>query len=239
MMLCDCESLVEVEEISSVLESEVLGNGNQLLVADGVDSGLVVGQHVQLCGLLNRFNQTECLVDGLADTVDAVQAPNNDSEFLHLLCGSDTDLVVSANHPGKNTDAVGEYNDALGAHLPNGVGELLLIQLMNVVHRQGIGGVGVHDNSVVGVNLQSCHVAHQVSGEFGCELSTIGIAPKKLCGGGILCDADDAEVVLGIILNVLEIFARTGYKEYLTLSSRTPALACAGARRRACGRSCR
>ena len=174
---------------------------------------------IQLSTLFDRLNQTECLVHILAGTVDAVNGPNDDAVVLHLLGGHDgvllTFLAASADHPGKNTDALGEYDDALGAGSPQGAGESLLLQGVDVSHSQRVGGVGVHDNAVGGIDLQTGDVAHQVSGQLAGELAAVTVAPKKLCGATVGRDTDQTEIGLGIALDVFEVLAGTGDKEAL------------------------
>ena len=58
-------------------------------------------------------------------------------------------------------------------------------------------------------------MAHKVCGKLACESSTVRVAPKKLCSLAVSTDFDNAEICFGIIVNVLEIFARTGNDEYL------------------------
>ena len=54
-----------------------------------------------------------------------------------------------------------------------------------------------------------------MSGELGCELSAVLVAPEKLCGSSVLCNTNDTEVCLGVLVNVLEILAGSGNYEYL------------------------
>ena len=75
--------------------------------------------------------------------------------------------------------------------------------------------MAVHDDSVLRVNAESRHVAHQVSGQLACESAAVGVAPEQLGGRAVLGDSYDAEIVFGVELNVLEVFARSGDDEYL------------------------
>ena len=109
---------LSAEEVLAEGKTEALCDLAELVVVDGVDSGKVSGEHIELCSLLNGFDKTERLVNILAASVNAVETPNNKTELLHLLSGSHTDLVGAAEHPGKNADTVGESYHTFGAHLP-------------------------------------------------------------------------------------------------------------------------
>ena len=85
------------------------------------------GQHIDLSCFFDRFDQAESLVHGLARTVNAVHAPDDQPELLHLPGSGLTDGICAAEHPREYTYAVGEHHDALGTHLPQGVGEFLLV----------------------------------------------------------------------------------------------------------------
>ena len=169
----------------------------------------------KLSALLNSLDKTEGLVIGLACAVDTVLRPNNDSVILHLFSGGLADSVVSADHPGKNADTVGEYYDALGAGAPDGAGKVLIIERMNVSHSDNICRVGMHNDAVLGVLLEPCHVRHEVSGKLACELTAVGIAPEKLCNVAGLAYADNSEVGCGIVVYVLEVLTGTGNEENL------------------------
>ena len=68
----------------------------------------------------------------------------------------------------------------------------------------------MHDNPVLRVHLQAGHVAHQVGGQLGGELAAVLVAPQQLGGGAVLGDADDAQIVLRVLLHILEVFAGAG-----------------------------
>ena len=85
--------------------------------------------------------------------------------------------------------------------------ELLLIKFMNIVHSKGVCRVRVHNNSVFGINLEPCSVAHKVSRKLACEFSAIRIAPKKLCCCAVLRNADNAKIVFRVFLHIFEILA--------------------------------
>ena len=172
-------------------------------------------QHIDLGGFLDRFDQAEGLVHGLAGAVDAVHAPDHQTKFLHLLSGGLTDGIGAAEHPGQNTHTVREHHDALGAHLPQGVGELLLVQLVNIVHGKGISRMAVHDHPVFGINGQSCHVAHEMGRELGGEPAAVLIAPQQLGSLAVGCNTDDAQIGFRIIVDILKVFAGTGDDEDL------------------------
>lgn len=107
---------------------------HHLVVTDGIHPGQMGREHIDLCCLLNSFNQTKGLVHGLARAVNAMHSPNHQAEFLHLLRCGFADRVGAAEHPWKHAHAVREHYDALGTHLPQGMGELLLVQLVDIVH---------------------------------------------------------------------------------------------------------
>ena len=136
-----CFECLEIQEILAVIYAEELCELDHILVLNGIDARQMRREHVDLRRLLDGFDQTEGLVQILARAVDAVERPDNETELLHLLGGRLTDGVGAAEHPGQDTDAVGEHDDALGAHLPKSVGELLLVQLVDEVHREGVGRV--------------------------------------------------------------------------------------------------
>ena len=173
------------------------------------------GEHVYLRRLFDCLYQTESLVHSLACAVDSVHSPDNEAELFHLFRSRFADAVRAAEHPRQNADSVRENDDALGAHLPKSVGYLLLVKLVYIVHRERVRRVAVHDDSVLRVNAESRHVAHQVSGQLACESAAVGVAPEQLGGRAVLGDSYDSEIVLWVELNVLEVFARSGDDEYL------------------------
>ena len=89
-----------------------------LLVRDRVHARQMGDLHIDLGGLLGGLDQTEGLVEILARAVDAVQAPHHEPRRVHLFGRGLADLVRAAQHPGQHVHAVGEDDDALGAHLP-------------------------------------------------------------------------------------------------------------------------
>ena len=93
------------------------------------------------------------------------------------------------------------------------MGQLLLIKLVNIVHGKSVCGVGVHNDSVLRVNGEPRHMAHQMRGQLACKFSTVSVAPKQLGCGSVLCNADNAEVVFRVIFDVLKVFARSGDNE--------------------------
>ena len=173
------------------------------------------GEHVYLRRLFDCLNKAESLVHSLACAVDSVHSPNNEAELFHLFRSRFADAVRAAEHPRQNADSVRENDDALGAHLPKRMGYLLLVKLVYIVHRERVRRVAVHDDSVLGVNAEPCHVAHQVSGQLACESAAVGVAPEQLGGRAVLGDSYDAEIIFGVELNVFEVFARSGDDEYL------------------------
>ena len=175
------------------------------------------GEHIDLRGLFNGLDKTERLVHIFTRAVDAVVRPNHKSELLHLLCGSDTDLICSANHTRKNANAVGEYDDSLGIGLPKSVSEVLFVYGADGVHCDGISGVRVHYYSVGGINRKTGDVAHHVRRELGGELAAVGPAPKKLCGGSVLCDTNDAEIVGWVAFVGDEASIKKNRKTYETI----------------------
>ena len=87
------------------------------------------------------------------------------------------------------------------------MGELLLVQLVDVVHGQCIGGMAVHHHPVRGVNTEPCHVAHEMGGEFGGKLAAVLITPQQLGKLPVGSDADNAQIGFRIGIHVLEILA--------------------------------
>ena len=213
---------ISVKKILAIIEVKGLGKGDELLVGDTVEYREVAVLEPKLSTLLNSLDKTEGLVIGLACAVDTVLRPNNDSVILHLFSGGLADSVVSADHPGKNADTVGEYYDALGAGAPDGAGKVLVIERMNVSHSDNICRVGMHNDAVLGVLLEPCHVRHEVSGKLACELTAVGIAPEKLCNVAGLAYADNSEVGCGIVVYVLEVLTGTGNEENLADGNRKP-----------------
>ena len=91
---------------------------------------------------------------------------------------------------------------------------------MDIGHGQQVGGVAVHDDAVVRVHAQPRGVAHHVGGELAGELAAAGEAPQQLGGLAPLTEADEPQVVGGVVLHVLEILARTRHQEILSLQRR-------------------
>ena len=173
--------------------------------------------HVDFGGLLGGLDQAEGLVEILPGTVDAVQGPDNQAGGAHLLGRGLTDLVGAAEHPGQHIHTVGEDHNALGAHLPERAGELPLVQAVDIGHGEEVGRVAVHDHMVLGIDLQARHMAHHVGGELAGELTSVGVAPEQLGVFAAVHDAHQAEVHVGGVLDVLEIFAGAGDEEILAL----------------------
>ena len=142
-----------------------------------------------------------------------MHTPDHQTELLHLLCGSLADGIGSTKHPGQNTNTVREYHDALGAHLPQGVGKFLLVQYMDVVHGQGVGGVAVHDYTVLRVNGQPGHVTHEMGWELGGEFAAVGVAPQQLSSLTVGSNANDAQIGFRVCVHILEILAGSGDDE--------------------------
>ena len=143
---------LQVQKILAVADTEVFGKLLHLVIPDGVHPGQVGSEHIDLGGLFHSFDQAEGFVHSLTGTVYAMHAPDNQPEFLHLFRRGLADGIGTAEHPGQNTHAVWEHHDALGTHFPERMGEFLLVQLVDVVHSQSVGGMAVHHNPVVGVN---------------------------------------------------------------------------------------
>ena len=73
--------------------------------------------------------------------------------------------------------------------------------------------MGVHDHPVFGVGGKPAHVAHQMRRQFAGKSAAVLPAPEKFRRFAVRGDLDDAEVVRGVLLHVLEIFARAGYQK--------------------------
>ncbi len=73
--------------------------------------------------------------------------------------------------------------------------------------------MAVYDDTVFGVNGKSCHMAHQVGGEFGGKLSAVGVAPQQFRSLTVGSDADNAQIALGVGIHILKILARAGDDE--------------------------
>ena len=211
-----CALSSEVQKILPVVYAEVFGKLHHLVVPDGIDPGQVSGEHINLGGLLHGFNEAEGFVQRLSGTVNAVHSPDHQPELLHLFRRGLSDGVGAAEHPGQHPHAVGEHHDALGTHLPQGMGQLLFVQLVDIVHGQGIGGMAMHHHPVCRVNGEPRPVAHHVGGKLGGEFASVLVAPQQLGSLAILGNADDAQIGFGITLDVLEILAGTGDDKDLT-----------------------
>lgn len=65
------------------------------------------------------------------------------------------------------------------AHLPKGMRQLALVQFMHIIHGERMGGVRMHYHAVLRLHAQSCHMTHQMRGQFGGEASAIPVAHKS------------------------------------------------------------
>jgi len=88
--------LLAVHFTQSVAEAEGICNRFELIIANGV-------YVKQVGGLFFRFNKSEGFIDISACTVNYVKSPDNKAVVFNLFSGCNTDLVVAANLPGKNT----------------------------------------------------------------------------------------------------------------------------------------
>ena len=90
-------------------------------------------------------------------------------------------------------------------------------------HRDEVRGVAVHDDAVKRVFREALGVAKQMGRGFRGRAAAGFVAPEEAKGMGIF-DADDAEVRLGVLLAVLEIFAGAGDHEILADEGRKVAI---------------
>ena len=206
----------DIQKILPVVYAEVFGKLHHLVVPDGIDPGQVGGEHIDLGGFFHGFDEAEGLVQGFPSSVNAVHSPDHQPELLHLFRRGLSDGVGAAEHPGQHPHAVGEHHDALGTHLPQGMGQLLFVQLVDIVHGQGIGGMAMHHHPVCRVNGEPRHVAHHVGGKLGGEFASVLVAPQQLRGGAVGCNADDAQIGLRVLFHILKIFAGAGDDEDLS-----------------------
>ncbi|MNP37528.1 hypothetical protein D3C76_1309830 [compost metagenome] len=125
-------------------------------------------QHVHLGCLLNGLNQTKCLVNRCSCSKDAMLRPDDRVVFFHFLSRFAANLIRSRNHPWNNANSIREYNYTLRAHLPEGLGEFCFIQFVDKRHSQYMSGMVVHDNPVVGVQLQTFNMAHEMCRQLTC-----------------------------------------------------------------------
>ena len=204
-----------MQKVFAIVDAEGFGERVQCIVFERVDPRKMRRQHIDLRCLFDGLDQTEGFVEVFPDAVDAVHAPDDEAELLHLRGGRFTDLICAAEHPRQYADPVWEDDDTFGAHFPQRVGELLFIELMHVIHRQCVGRVAVHDDADLRIDGKPRHVAHQMRRQFARELAAVLIAPKQLRGRAVGGDADNAEVRFRVVLYVFEIFARTGDHEEL------------------------
>ncbi len=81
--------------------------------------------------------------------------------------------------------------------------------------------MAVHDDVVVGIDLETGDMAHQVGRQLAGELAAVGIAPEELGILAVSGDTEQAKVARGIILHVLEILAGAGHEEVHTGEARS------------------
>ena len=94
--------------------------------------------HIDLGGLFGRLDQAEGLVQILARAVDAVLRPDDESRRAHFFRRRNADLIRAAEHPRQDVDAVGEDDDAFGAHLPERTHKRALVERMHIGHRKQV-----------------------------------------------------------------------------------------------------
>ena len=80
--------------------------------------------------------------------------------------------------------------------------------------------MAVHDHTVLRVDLQPCGMAHHVCRKFGGVLAAVRETPEKLRGFAAVRQAHKAEIDLRRVLHVLEVLARTGDEEVLSVQFR-------------------
>lgn len=107
----------------AVVQMERGGNLFEVVVADGLFDIVPDDQHVDLRGLLDRFNQAIGFVKIFARAEQTMLCPDDRTIAFHVRSGRQADFGAAAKHPGKDRDAFGEDDDRFGLHLPEDLGE--------------------------------------------------------------------------------------------------------------------
>ena len=76
----------------------------------------------------------------------------------------------------------------------------------------------MHNDTVIGIDLEPLDVAHHMRREFARKFSAVGIPPKQIGVFPILRDAQNPEIHIGRILHILEIL--TGSRNEKILSGK-------------------
>ena len=75
-----------VDDAVTVLDVEGFSELFEVVVGDRLIDFLVADLHIDFRRFLNRLDQTEDLIQGLAGAEDAVLSPDDAAVFLHKLC---------------------------------------------------------------------------------------------------------------------------------------------------------
>ena len=87
--------------------------------------------------------------------------------------------------------------------------KVVLVDRANGVHSDSIGGVRVHNDTVLGIFFEASHMAHKVRRKFASKSSAVSVTPQKFRLIALFaCNSENSEVIFGVFIHVFEILAR-------------------------------